>query len=51
MRYCLFYLNDINFLFFKYISDKADGDANKDLVKNISIGKKLFIKKITLKIN
>ena len=37
------YLNDIKFQCFKYISDNADGDANTDWVKNISIGKKLFI--------
>ena len=40
------YLNDIKFRCFKYISDNADGDANADWVKNISIGKKLFIKKM-----
>ena len=40
------YLNDIKFRCFKYISDNADGDANTDWVKNISIGKKLFIKKM-----
>ena len=40
------YLNDINFRCFKYISDNADGDANADWVKNISMGKKLFIKKM-----
>ena len=40
------YLNDIKFRCFKYISDNADGDANADWVKNISMGKKLFIKKM-----
>ena len=40
------YLNDIKFRCFKYISDNADGDANTDWVKNISIGKELFIKKM-----
>ncbi len=40
------YLNDIKFRCFKYISDNADGDANTDWVKNISRGKKQFIKKM-----
>ncbi len=40
------YLNDIKFRCFKYISDNADGDANADWVKNISMGKKLFVKKM-----
>ena len=40
------YLNDIKFRCFKYISDNADADANADWVKNISMGKKLFIKKM-----
>ena len=38
------FLKDIKFKCFKYISDNADGDANADWVKNISMGKKLFIK-------
>ena len=41
------YLKDIKFRCFKYISDKADGVANDDWIKNVSMGKKLFIKRIT----
>ena len=40
------YLNGINFRCFKYISDNADVGANDDWIKNVSMGKKLFIKKI-----
>ena len=40
------YLNDIKFRCFKYITDNADGDANSDWIKNISMGKKLFIKQM-----
>ena len=40
------YLNDIKFRCFKYITDNADGAANSDWIKNISMGKKLFIKKM-----
>ena len=40
------YLNDINFKCFKYISDNADIGANEDWIKNVSMGKKLFIKKM-----
>ena len=40
------YLNGIKFRCFKYISDNADGGANDDWIKNVSMGKKLFIKKI-----
>ena len=40
------YLKNINFRCFKYISDYADGSANDDWIKNVSLGKKLFIKKI-----
>ena len=41
------YLKDIKFRCFKYISDNADGVANDDWIKNLSMGKKLFIKRIT----
>ena len=37
------YLKDIKFRCFKYISDNADKGANHDWIKNVSIGKKLFI--------
>ena len=40
------YLNGIKFRCFKYISDNADVGANDDWIKNVSMGKKLFIKKI-----
>ena len=40
------YLKNINFRCFKYISDYADGGANDDWIKNVSMGKKLFIKRI-----
>ena len=40
------YLKNIKFRCFKYISDYADGGANDDWTKNVSIGKKLFIKRI-----
>ena len=40
------YLNDIDFRCFKYISDNADIGANDDWIKNVSMGKKLFIKKM-----
>ena len=40
------YLKDIKFRCFKYISDNADGGANDDWTKNVSMGKKLFIKRI-----
>ena len=40
------FLNDIQFRCFKFISDNADGDANDDWIKNISMGKKLFIKRM-----
>ena len=40
------YLKDIKFRCFKYISDNADEGANNDWIKNISIGKKLFIKRM-----
>ena len=40
------YLNDIKFRCFKYISDNADVGANDDWIKNVSMGKKLFIKRI-----
>ena len=37
------YLKDIKFKCFKYISDNADEGANDDWIKNVSIGKNLFI--------
>ena len=40
------YLKNINFRCFKYISDYADEGANDDWSKNVSMGKKLFIKRI-----
>ena len=40
------YLKDIKFRCFKYISDNADEGANNDWIKNVSIGKKLFIERI-----
>ena len=40
------YMKDVKFRCFKYISDNADTDANDDWIKNVSAGKKLFIKKI-----
>ena len=40
------YLKNIKFRCFKYISDYADGGANDDWIKNVSMGKKLFIKRI-----
>ncbi|GIR95879.1 MAG: 5'-nucleosidase [Paracoccaceae bacterium] len=40
------YLKDIKFRCFKYISDNADEGANDDWIKNVSIGKKLFIERM-----
>ena len=40
------HLKNIKFRCFKYISDYADGGANDDWIKNVSMGKKLFIKRI-----
>ncbi|MBT4959162.1 MAG: hypothetical protein HON33_04245 [Flavobacteriaceae bacterium] len=40
------YIKDVKFKCFKYISDNADPGANEDWIRNISIGKKLFIEKI-----
>ena len=40
------YLKDIKFRCFKYISDNADEDANNDWIKNVAIGKKLFIERM-----
>ena len=40
------YLKDIKFKCFKYISDNADEGANDDWIKNVSIGKKLFIERM-----
>ena len=40
------YLKDIKFRCFKYISDNADEGANNDWIKNVSIGKKLFVERM-----
>ena len=40
------YLKDIKFKCYKYISDNADEGANNDWIKNVSIGKKLFIERM-----
>ena len=40
------YLKDIKFKCFKYISDNADEGASDDWIKNVSIGKKLFIERM-----
>ena len=40
------YLKDIKFKCFKYISDNADKGASDDWIKNVSIGKKLFIERM-----
>ena len=40
------YVNKIKFRCFKYVSDNADGDANDDWIKNVSMGKRLFIRKM-----
>ena len=40
------YLKYIKFRCFKYISDNADGGANDDWIKNVSMGKKLFIQRM-----
>ena len=40
------YLKTIRFRCFKYISDDADEGANDDWIKNVSIGKKLFIERM-----
>ena len=40
------YMKNVNFRCFKYISDNADTDANDDWIKNVSSGKKLFIKRM-----
>ena len=40
------YIKDIKFRCFKYISDNANEEANDDWIKNVSMGKKLFIKAI-----
>ncbi len=40
------YMKDVKFRCFKYISDKANGHANEDWSKNVSVGKKLFIEKM-----
>ena len=39
-------IKDVKFRCFKYISDNADTYANDDWIKNVSAGKKLFIKKV-----
>ena len=40
------YMKHVKFRCFKYISDNADADANDDWIKNVSAGKKLFIKRM-----
>ena len=40
------YMKDVKFRCFKYISDKADRNADDDWIKNVSVGKKLFIEKM-----
>ena len=40
------YLENIRFKCFKFISDHADGGASNDWIENVSLGKKLFVKRI-----
>ena len=40
------YLKNIKFRCFKYISDNANAGANDDWIKNVSLGKKLFIERM-----
>ena len=40
------YLKDIKFRCFKYVSDNANEGANDDWIKNVSMGKKLFIERM-----
>ena len=40
------YLKDIKFRCFKYVSDNADEGANDDWIKNVSMGRKLFIERM-----
>ena len=40
------YLKDVKFRCFKYVSDNADDGANDDWIKNVSMGKKLFIERM-----
>ena len=40
------YLKDIKFKCFKYISDNAGEGASDDWIKNVSVGKKLFIERM-----
>ena len=40
------FIEDIKFKCFKYISDNADTGANEDWIENVSLGKKLFVKKM-----
>ena len=40
------YLENIRFKCFKFISDHADEGANNDWIENVSLGKKLFVKRI-----
>ena len=46
IRYRKNLFKNIKFRCFKYISDNADEGANDDWIKNVSKGKKLFIKKM-----
>ena len=40
------YLKDIKFRCFKYVSDNANKGANDDWIKNVSMGRKLFIERM-----
>ena len=40
------YLKDVKFRCFKYVSDNANDGANDDWIKNVSMGKKLFIERM-----
>ena len=40
------YLKDVKFRCFKYVSDNAKDGANDDWIKNVSMGKKLFIERM-----
>ena len=40
------YLKDIKIRCFNYVSDNANEGANDDWIKNVSMGKKLFIERM-----
>ena len=40
------YLKDVKFRCFKYVSDNANDGANDDWIKNVSMGRKLFIERM-----